>query len=516
MSVEVESSDVLRLIMQFLRENNLTTTLQSLEEESQISLNTVDSVEAFVADIHSGTWDIVLQNISNLRIPYFKLAKLYEQVVIEFFEIRETDVCRALMKESSIFAEMKKTEPERFTHLELLINKPYFDTRDAYPDGMTKEGRRNIIAEELAEELAVVPPSRLLTLLSQSIRFQQQKGVLPPGKSIDLLRGIAATTSSKEVLEIPPDAVDTVIKFGKKVYPECAIFSADGVNLITGSADGFVEVWDMNTGKLRKDLKYQAEDKFMMHDATVLCVALSRDSELLATGDAEGNVKIWKLRTGQCVRKLEHAHSKGVTSVQFSRDGSQLLSSSFDGLGRLHGLKSTRVLREYRGHTSYVNSIIQTTDGTKVVTASSDGSVKVWDAKTTECLSTFRPSGATVTDVTVLSVHTIPNNPNVIFVATQTNKCYLFNLQGKVIRTYELDNDTIQFVSCLPSPRGGFIYGYGDDGYIYCFKIDDSSMVRRLHSRDAEEESIGIAVHPSAAVIASFANNGLLKLWSPR
>ena len=195
-----------------------------------------------------------------------------------------------------------------------------------------------------------------------------------------------------------------------------------------------------------------------------------------------------------------------------------------------------------------------------------------------------------------------------------------YYLNPQVIRTYELDNDTIQFVSCLPSPRGwgglithidvsphsnsnwigwisvfnekngaadvkqltqslsqitclhisGFIYGYGDDGYIYCFKIDDSlwvivlqqyshlfpggcswrvtslspiitppppthtgSMVRRLHSRDAEEESIGIAVHPSAAVIASFANNGgvlictivrvghsyisgLLKLWSPR
>lgn len=46
-------------------------------------------------------------------------------------------------------------------------------------------------------------------------------------------------------------------------------------------------------------------------------------------------------------------------------------------LGRLHGLKSGKTLKEFRGHTSYVNDAIFTSDGTRVITASSDGSVKV-------------------------------------------------------------------------------------------------------------------------------------------
>ena len=92
-----------------------------------------------------------------------------------------------------------------------------------------------------------------------------------------------------------------------------------------GSVDGFLEVWNYLTGKVRKDLKYQAQDNFMMMETAVLTMNFSRDSEMLVTGAQDGKIKVWKIATGQCLRRFERAHSKGITSVFFSRDGQQVI-----------------------------------------------------------------------------------------------------------------------------------------------------------------------------------------------
>ena len=73
-------------MLQFCKENGLRRTFDTLQEETQVSLNTVDSVESFVSDVHEGRWDNVLAAVTTLNVAIPKLTDLYEQVLIIIFD----------------------------------------------------------------------------------------------------------------------------------------------------------------------------------------------------------------------------------------------------------------------------------------------------------------------------------------------------------------------------------------------------------------------------------------------
>jgi hypothetical protein len=151
-----------------------------------------------------------------------------------------------------------------------------------------------------------------------------------------------------------------------------------GKYIISGTADGFIEIWNAERGKLETSVyAYQAKDDIMMMDSAILSLALF-ENRLLASGSAKGRIAIWDIATGRMVKQFKTAHAQGINSLLFSSngDGERIISASMDFTIKIHGIKSGSCLASLRGHTSFVNTIIELSNGV-VLSGSSDGTIKV-------------------------------------------------------------------------------------------------------------------------------------------
>jgi hypothetical protein len=81
-------------------------------------------------------------------------------------------------------------------------------------------------------------------------------------------------------------------------------------------------------------------------------------------------------------------HTRHVTSVAFSPDGTQFVSGSWDRTIRIWDAQTGQVIAgPFEGHTDYVTSVAFSPDGTRVVSSSDDQTIRIWDAQTGQVIA---------------------------------------------------------------------------------------------------------------------------------
>merc|ERR1719183_1347136 len=114
---------------------------------------------------------------------------------------------------------MKQDNPEKYMRLGALVKKNAFDPSQAY-EGVPKEKRRQNIGQLVTKYVNVAPPSRLLALVGQAMKWQQHAGLLPADTKFDVFRGVALNAAEER--EQHPTMIYKTVRFGEKSHPECA------------------------------------------------------------------------------------------------------------------------------------------------------------------------------------------------------------------------------------------------------------------------------------------------------
>jgi WD40 repeat protein/DNA-binding SARP family transcriptional activator len=231
-------------------------------------------------------------------------------------------------------------------------------------------------------------------------------------------------------------------------------FSGDGRRIVTGAYDGVVYMAAVHGGAVLAALRGHqgpALVDFVPGRAALVSVGqedgtlrtlvppatrlparpgavplFSRDKQLVVSGDEQGAIHVWNPTTG---RDREFAGHTQASFPQFSPDGAQIVSASYDGTVRLSDVKSGRsravatldgpkyaaaidasgeriaiggatplVIQtpdgsarlRLRGQRAYVNALVFSPDGQHLLTGSDDGTARIWNARSGRLERTLR------------------------------------------------------------------------------------------------------------------------------
>ncbi|HEV7804202.1 MAG TPA: BTAD domain-containing putative transcriptional regulator [Solirubrobacteraceae bacterium] len=146
--------------------------------------------------------------------------------------------------------------------------------------------------------------------------------------------------------------------------------SADGSQLVSAADDETVRAFDLESGAQR-DLRFPKLARY--------AVAMSKTGRIAAAGDADGEafpIDVRDADGGHSLRLV--GHTDLIDSLDFSPDGKQLASASWDGTARIWDLATGKVTRTIEADGETARWVSYSDDNKRVATAGADGAIRIW------------------------------------------------------------------------------------------------------------------------------------------
>jgi WD40 repeat protein len=336
----------------------------------------------------------------------------------------------------------------------------------------------------LLADYATLPADPAASLVAGALRLSAQVLADDPGQLPGQLMGRLASQDDPQLRDLlqrilrwpatrwlrpltasltPPDGPLQRTMTGHDGEVMSVTVTADG-RVISGSDDGTVRVWGLDTGELLRTLTDERS-----HHRVGGAVAVSADGRRAVFGDYGGTVRVWDLDSGELLHSLTgHLRHLRVEAVAVTADGRRAVSGGYDGKVLVWDLDSGELLHSLTGHHSSVRAVAVSADGRCVVSGGySDTVVRVWDLGSGELL------------------HSLPG----------------------------YDDDASSFYPSVPavavSADGRVIAGNGD-GAVRVWDLDSGELLRAFSEHDASVFSVAVSADSRWAVTGG---SGKVLVW---
>ncbi|MBK6827059.1 MAG: caspase family protein [Chitinophagaceae bacterium] len=207
--------------------------------------------------------------------------------------------------------------------------------------------------------------------------------------SFDITQNIVLTTNSSNALlvwDLQKAKLVTTLN-GHTNTISSAILSLTGQRIISTSKDKSVIVWDIKQSKpilFITDIGEVPMLAVLSPDETLIAITYYRKTDMKEYTNAE----LREGKTGKWIRYLT-GHVNDISSISFSKDSKQILSSSYDNTALLWDASNGKILKTFSGHVGWVVSAEFSNDQNQVLTSSWDEAALLWDVKSAKPTKVF-------------------------------------------------------------------------------------------------------------------------------
>ncbi|MHA1989340.1 MAG: serine hydrolase [Candidatus Hodarchaeales archaeon] len=300
-------------------------------------------------------------------------------------------------------------------------------------------------------------------------------------------------------------------------------FSKDDTLLATGASDGSIKIWNISSGRSIYSLQ--------RHLYGVIALDFSPSGEILASGGIDNKVNLWNISTGNLIKTIQF-NPHGILDLKWLPDGELLAVGGGEWMSDVHhtndltkilqliNITSGKSVKSFIGHKDTITSLSFSKNGSFLISGSWDNTVKLWNVETGEEIKSFNHTKY-VMDVEF----------------SIDEKSIISGSMDKTINIWEIDSGTIKkellinqsiwsislssidstlAVACgdsmdnLPNDHWRF-YGKKNDTILQLWNITAGEILKSFNAHNNTIESVKFS--HDGSILASASWDWTIKLW---